>query len=247
MPIVVEVGQEITDRDLPKWPQMLTTGRPISEEQAKEIIRRTDSFFCKGYDGNDHAFNRWVRETVGMPPSYQDYDRKDMPPIEDVRAMEQDFLQRWKCVDTHYVNNSWVSSAFISGPHGWCHPDGSIGFIDNVGKWPSIQSVAIDWCMIAETFPFLDIGVTLMSGEDCEVEDGDCEPVISFKIEGDTVIAVDPKTVDVHGGHPGATRGNAFDHLPKEEAWIARLNRGNGAEQGLPTQWIIEWGKKFSA
>ena len=30
---------------LPKWPQMYTTGLPVAIEQAKEIIRRTDSYF----------------------------------------------------------------------------------------------------------------------------------------------------------------------------------------------------------
>jgi len=33
------------ERSLPKWPQMLVTGSPVSEEQALEIIRRTDNFF----------------------------------------------------------------------------------------------------------------------------------------------------------------------------------------------------------
>lgn len=35
-----------TDRDINcKWPQMCVTGEDVTIDQAKDIIRRTDSFF----------------------------------------------------------------------------------------------------------------------------------------------------------------------------------------------------------
>lgn len=37
--------ENLLDRGLPKWPQMLVTGASVTKEQALEIIRRTDSFF----------------------------------------------------------------------------------------------------------------------------------------------------------------------------------------------------------
>lgn len=39
------MNTELMERSLPKWPQMIVTGTPVSEMQALEIIRRTDVFF----------------------------------------------------------------------------------------------------------------------------------------------------------------------------------------------------------
>ena len=66
---------KLKDRYLPKWPLMYTTGKPVTQEQAKEIIRRTDTFFI-GYSGNNRAYNQRVRRLLGMPPGFSDHDEK---------------------------------------------------------------------------------------------------------------------------------------------------------------------------
>jgi hypothetical protein len=43
--ITVKEDVTLLDRGLPKWPQMRVEGVPVTLEQAKEIIRRTDTFF----------------------------------------------------------------------------------------------------------------------------------------------------------------------------------------------------------
>ena len=46
---------------LPKWPQMIVTGKRVTVDQAKEIIFRTDSFLSDASDysgGNARNFNR---------------------------------------------------------------------------------------------------------------------------------------------------------------------------------------------
>lgn len=250
---------DLMNQGLPKWPQHYVTGMPVTVEQAKEIIRRTDTFFTHGYDGNNHEYNRWVRQTLGMPPGWMDnesppWPKDDAPESEKQKAIEarrahyaeerrlrELFEARWHPIDTQYVHNSWVSCSFIGGPHGWCHPDGQIGFTDNVGKWPSIEDVLADWQKLAEAFPFLDIGATLRNGESCE---DDTQAVVSIVVKNGRAFLADPVTTDVHAAHAVAVRrsdsvGSSIDEF--------RKNMNNPfREQGISDEWIHEWAEKFT-
>ena len=245
--------------ELPKWPKMYVTGKPVSVEQAKEIIRRTDTFFTHGYGGNNREYDRWVRQTVGMAPGYHDRPYEKFPG-EDAPQAEKDaffakrkaeadadrviyeaFQRRWRPLRTTYVHNSWVSNAFIGGPHGWCHPDGEIGFVDNVGKWPSVKAVYEDWQALAKAFPFITVGVTLFSGE--STEDG-ASPLVSLAVHDGHVLLLDPTEADVHAGHPPATR--RADSSGSSIETYMRDFYSPFREQGLPDSWIEEWGKKVA-
>lgn len=136
---------DATDVGLPKWPQMRVWGPSITPEQAREIIIRTDQFW-RGYGGNDHDFQRRLCDAVGFP--YMDYGDRNM----DWRAAsdgQERFRESIGYVSTEYVHNGWISNAFIFGPSGWCHPDGTIHFVHNVGKWPSVREIMDDWAVIA--------------------------------------------------------------------------------------------------
>lgn len=234
----------LLNRGLPKWPQMVVTGVPVTVEQAKEIIRRTDLFFQHGYGGNDHKYNLVVKLLLGMPV----YKRKhsldsmvatdlgiDLPEAEDwkqVYQAENLWRARWGVVDTSYVNNCWLSSAFIFGPHGWCHPDGQIGYLDNVGKWPSVEEVFNDWQVLAQAFPYLDVGVTLMSGEGCE---DNIEPVVSMIVKGGEVTLVEPGD-HVHEGHVQPHIDRGFEGAAADLSKPPRLR-----EHGIPNEWLLEW------
>lgn len=241
---------------LPKWPQHYVTGTPVTVDQAKEIIRRTDSFFCHGYGGNNRQYNSWVRKTLGMAPDYWDrptrpFPKDDAPQAEkdadlearraenaEDRRLTELFEKRWHPLSTEYVHNSWISCAFIGGPHGWCHPDGKIGYVDNVGKWPSVESIFNDWKLLAEAFPFLDIGVTLYDGESCE--DG-TRPVVSMMVRESKVTLVDPAVENVHDRHAKAyRRGGRTDGTE-----VMALMTDPRREQGVPDEWIAEWAAKY--
>lgn len=251
-------AEELMSLGLPKWPQHYVTGVPVTVDQAKEIIRRTDTFFTCGYDGNNRAFNAKVRKAVGMPPdSFDDprlkWPKDDAPEAEkeaavvareeawtERRQLTAAFEKRWRTLYTEYVHNSWVSTAFIGGPHGWCHPDGQIGFIDNVGKWPSVQAVFNDWAVLAETFPFIEVGVTLFDREECE--DGK-QPVVSMRVKDSKVVLVDPAVENVHRGHPLAVRRGGSTGSISELRASFFLNPYR--EQGLPPEWLVEWVVKY--
>ena len=54
--------KEAFGKGLPKWPQMRIIGEPVSEELAKEIIIRTDTFFDSMHSSNSHTFDKECRK-----------------------------------------------------------------------------------------------------------------------------------------------------------------------------------------
>lgn len=183
--------EELMEAGLPKWPQMIVTGADISKEQALEIIRRTDGFFSNFFS-NDRDFGEKVKRAV----KYPDEPEEDTTDAWNKYYVELEaWKEKWGYIETEYVWNNWVSSCFIGGPHGWCHPDGTIGYSMNVGKLPKVSEVYDDWTKLAEAFPFLEVEATLMSGEDCEIF---TEPVVSMLIRNGTVELIDPKERNIH-------------------------------------------------
>lgn len=204
---------------LPKWPQMIVTGEPVTVEQAKEIIRRTDRAFTFPGGGNNRKYLKWFRDTVRMPEDWQELGL---------------FQEKWGVIETQYVHNNWISSSYVLGPHGWCHPNGKIGFVDNIGKHPSVQDVLDDWNLLAKEFPFLKLAITLMSGEFCGE---DIYPVVSIVVSDGQAVQV-PADLTLHAAHPPATRGNVFDIVGSEMRFVLE-----DAEQDIPDEWVVEWGK----
>jgi hypothetical protein len=223
---VYVTSDSIVSRGLPKWPQMLTTGEKITKDQAEDIILRTDSFMTDIYEhsgGNNREFNQWYR---------------DMSGIQSIIDKKLDFSSQWNIgelvrkeigyISTEYVTNYWASSSFIFGPHGWCHPDGTIKFIDNVGKYPSISSVAYDWHKLATKFPYISVIATLMSGESCE---DDTSPVASIIIHDGKIYLTDTSD-DIMKYHDSVSINRSTD--------IARAFMDR-SEQGLDNSVVIKY------
>lgn len=235
----IRTETEITlfDRGLPKWPQMRVEGVPVSVEQAKEIIRRTDTFFSYPDNaGNDADYDHRVMKKLGIPKLL---NQSVVPgDIGESWEAQDRWRKSWGFIETSYVHNTWMSSSFVFGPHGWCHPDGQISYTDNVGKWPSIQEVYDDWSILAKAFPFLNLVVFLMDREECE--DGGI-PVVGFQVFDGSVKVFDPSSAlsDVQLGQ-----------IKQQRPPIASLFRapifGNGLdrEHGIPWAWIEDWSKR---
>lgn len=119
---------------------MKVIGKPVSEELATEIILRTDNFFGYGYGGNNNSFNKEVRKLFGIKEH-----PKGMEGFDEWSESVENCLKAIGHIETQYVENDWISCCFIYGPHGWMHPDGIIGFKDNVGKWPSVEEIYENW------------------------------------------------------------------------------------------------------
>lgn len=241
---------DLLKRELPKWPQMLVFGERVKPEVALEVIRRTDTFFTQGYDGNNRDFSERVRRLVRYPNYDHNADQLEM------QARYEEFQKVWKPVRTEYVTNSWVSCSFIFGPHGWMQPDGRIQYGDNVGKWPSVEEIFDDWRLLAETFPFLRLDAVLMDGEgdsrDEEDNNRELKPVVTFRVRDGEVNLLDPSgaylpfsafghsiatVTDVTQRNIAASIGNLFGG--------ARFGDGRTNENAIPLATIEEWAAKF--
>jgi len=184
---------KLLNRGLPKWPQMIVTGPQISEDLALEVIRRTDSWFVSAHGCNDHEGDRRLAQRFRMPHFH---DHSSFPEGFNWRH-HWDRCARWSkawgAIETQYVRNNWIGSPYIHGPHGWCHPNGRIHHVDNVGKWPAVEEIHADWQLLATAFPFLVLTVTLMSGEYVEE---DAVPVVSMDVADGRVTLKEPIDID---------------------------------------------------
>lgn len=208
---------------LPKWPQCYIYGETVTKEQALEIIRRTDNFFYGAY-GNNREFieeaKKIVKNFEDLYPSW----------VNEEEFHEDKFVKDWGLLRLEYLVNEWVSCCWIGGTHGWCHPDGTIWFEDNIGKWPHAEEIFIELEEIAKAFPFLKMRVTLMDGESPSFEGQHYpNPVITFEVKDGTVNIVDTDTYEriwmdcPKIGRPrGWTRENFFE-IDQIKAWAKQV------------------------
>jgi len=207
--------------ELPKWPQMIVTGKQVRIEHAKEIIFRTDSFLtdCSKYaGGNNQEFNDWYRKKSGLS-------------LINEYAVVDEIRSKIGYVETNYVRNDWASCSFVYGPHGWCSPKGHIVYVDNVSKWPDVKEVFEDWASLAQAFPYLDLNVTLMNGEGCE--EGTM-PLINIRVvDGDA--SFEEPSLDVHDNELMASVDRS------SLAMMMRINSVGDVEFGLPIGWYEEF------
>lgn len=180
---------------LPKWPQCIISGDTITEDQAFDIILRTDGFLTclSGYSGgNNHKFNEaYIKQCV------DGLDLPHQPPkpytgsAEESRyfyALTEEVRKELGFVDLYYIYNRFASTSYLGGPCGFVSPDGSILFQENLGKYPGAECVYRDFQKITDAWPFLNMSATLYDGEYC---DEGANPVITFKVYGGVVEILD--------------------------------------------------------
>ena len=242
---------------LPKWPMAFVTGERVTPEQAKDILFRTDSNFHMpspyGF-GNNHAFKEYCFRAFGWQKLFDEQnswygltDEQRAAKLERGESVSDTYhaLEAWceemGIIRTEYVDNSWISSAYIGGPHGWCSPDGEI-FSDghNYGKWPSVEAIEQDWQKLATAFPYLDLVCTMFSGEQCEEN---IQPVVTFVVKGGKVEVRAPD-LSLHSKAPNFG-GESDDRIA---GMLQRLMMGDSSrEQGWSHDWVREFAKKSQA
>lgn len=159
--------------NLNKWPQCVIIGDKISIDQAREILSRTDTFFS-GYGSNNDSWDEQVWDEIGLPIWDPSFDIDDYVKYDE--AMYK-FRKSHRLLDLEFLNNSYISTCFIGGVHGWCHPDGTIHFWDNIGEWPSWEDIHKDCRILAKEFTFLNIKIYLFNQE------GNCEEYYDYPKE----------------------------------------------------------------
>ena len=196
--------EELFNKGLPKWPALVVKGKPVTEDQAKEIIIRTDSFY---FGCNDRA---WEAEINSMVYGDGAGNARNVNDLDDYLRKKHNIDEKnWTAYyeakdsyskkygvleDLNLLHNSRIASSWIGGPHGWCAWNGRIGCSNyNIGKWPLVEAVYNEWVIIAEAFPFLELKCQLMESEAGENEEP--KPVVEYEIKNGKVKIYEPKDI----------------------------------------------------
>lgn len=186
----------IFDKGLPKWPALVVKGKPVTKDQAKEILIRTSSFY---FGCNDKEWENDINEIVyGVRSNSFAVSEALMNKLnitkDEAYEMEQKLSERYHPLDLYYLRNERIASSWIGGPYGWCSWNGKIGASNyNIGKYPSVTEVYNEWVQIAEAFPYLDLKCQLMDSEAGENEEP--KPVVEFEIKNGKVKAYEPTEI----------------------------------------------------
>jgi hypothetical protein len=239
---VAPILDEMSELSLPKWPQMIVRGLSVTQEQAKEVIRRTDKSFGPFEIGNLYSkFPARICEKIGHP----------VEEAGDIGVLYQydrwlDWSQKWGYIQCDFVYNNWIEKYCVHGPAGWMNPDGKIQYGFNVGKWPSIDCLLQEWKVLAKEFPFINLFVILMSGEYCE--DGTV-PVVGIRVKDGSARLFDPADVDWSNFD---IFGSPISEDQLDDNIYRLMDQGGRSKAdevpgwcAIPLEWFDEWGEKF--
>lgn len=172
-----------------KWPALVVSGRPVTPDQAAEIIIRTAHWpRSSNHQELDQAFN----EAAGFLPEFSWLLREGITreEREAIYHHNEENAARLGILDLQYLLNYRLTSTWIGGLHGWVDWDGTVGCSNyNIGKWPSVEDVTREWELIAKTFPFLNLRCQVYSGDTC---DKDIEPTAEWLIRDGNVTLTSP-------------------------------------------------------
>lgn len=225
--------QNLFNLGLPKWPQLMIVGDNVTEEQAADIIFRTETFLTDSHEwsgGNNKAFNERYRRESGLE-EITNIAGKDWCFSADA---ERHLRARIGFVDLEYIHNTWASSSFIGGPYGFCSPDGAIFYSDNIGKYPSVEAVYNDLCAIAKAFPYLNFKASLYSHEGGEEVD-DRKVIVSFVVScGD--VTLNTEDYDLRKWYNPRSMSDMINSLNRHDR-----------EQGLPYKTVLDFQRRVKA
>lgn len=208
---MIDVNTSLNQVAYTKWPRLLVVGKPVTREQANEIIVRTTRLYYIGT--NDSEWECLVQEAFGLRPelelTHADYrdDVTHEQRLAKINVRERHVEERQVALgtlDLHYLGcGERVASCYVDGPHGWCDWDGRVGTATyNVGKWPTAEEIDSDLRALAEAFPFLRMTVQLLSEryyEDIPNNDGygsyvhdETAPVTWTVADGEVTYVIEP-------------------------------------------------------
>jgi hypothetical protein len=217
---------------LPKWPLAFITGESVTPQQAKEINFRTDTNF--GYINTlcpPKLVSKFGWQPIIDAVNNECTHGKSYTGL-DGWKMASHWRKKMGIITSEYLRNEFLRSNYVGGPSGWCHPDGSIYYQQNVGKWPSVQDIVDDWKVLQEHFPFLDLVCTLFSGEDCE---DDKVPLVTIIVKNNTVTVI-KADMSLHS-RP------LLNYESISDTWIQSIFQ---TDSSSATEWPDEWLEEFS-
>lgn len=204
-----------------KWPRLIVVGQPVTEQQASEILVRTNEWWW--LSSNDRDWNRQVQRIAaeyGWPVEAEPGTEAAQNRSRAMRA----WYERLGILSLSYCGNSRVMSSWIGGAHGWCDWSGRIGTTEyNIGKWPSDEEVTDEWREIAAAFPYLDLTAQ------CVDDEGEGQLCAQWRVRGGQVEY-----------EPNPTEPVSALVEPDISGWVAGLVFGGRSERGVTSDRLRE-------
>lgn len=136
---------------LPIHPHIVIDGEHMTIEQAKEILLKTDTFFMGRGGSPDEALDNSLLSAIGITTPHREWKGTG------------------KTLSLKYLTNKYIATSHVFGIRGWCHPDGTVFYSENIGIAPTWEDIYNECATLAEAFPFLNMRLWLFNfgiGED---------------------------------------------------------------------------------
>lgn len=178
--------------DLRKWPRAVVTGQTISKEQAAEIIVRTELWSLVPLFKSDLATNnrQWLASVRQMLAKHQislkEVSKYDFDHYVAAEKERQRMLSLLQHIPLGYIYNNKIGSTSCRTA-GWCNWNGQIYFNSALGKWCTLDELAEEWHVIAQTFPYLKLTCQLFNENP---DDGDHLLAMLQVVNGDVEVWV---------------------------------------------------------
>ncbi|MND91206.1 hypothetical protein D3C80_833190 [compost metagenome] len=190
-----QLPKEMYDLWLPKWPQIMIVGDDVTEEQAQDIILRTDKFITGISEAISRRFEplrEMIQRQSGMDAIVKAANKEARERDHEGIAYFLKYHAQKHIRDAlgfcsmECIHNTWAASSYLYGAYGFCSPEGKIFYCDNSrGSYPSTQAYYEDLISLAKAFPYLRFKSSMYGGEHCD--DNEVKCVISFVVENGTV------------------------------------------------------------
>lgn len=164
-----------------KWTKMYLVGKQITQDQAKDIISKTDKFISKvSLFPYNSKYHKRINDTFGFTEIINHWDRAndwqtEHDPITWEYENEIDNSKERVYANLGLIEldkfNSWYFSERVPSSHiNWVHLDGNIFYEGPInGCYVTIHDVYMELEKLAKSFPYLEMNVDVEE----EIEDDD--------------------------------------------------------------------------
>lgn len=97
------------------------------------------------------------------------------------------------------------------GLYGWCDWNGHIGGAYNIGPWPNVEQLHMDWQAIARMFPFLELRSQVF---DRSIQRESAQPVLEWRVANGQVEVIEPtEPIKFQNARKPGVRGCTIEQL----------------------------------
>ena len=180
-----------TSRHFPKWAALsVLSDKPLTPQQAEEVILRTYNFSWLDFSPASKEVADLL-QALSLPHSSLEGDRTRI-----TGNALQNLRDRVRSLDglLFLQNHNLSLPAFLtpqyrwSNYQSWCHWDGTIQIVKNIGPWSCTGEIQDEWAVLAQAFPFLDLRCHIYNGE----VDDNPKPILEFRVKSGQVSVHSP-------------------------------------------------------